>query len=641
MARELPRRTVRPDIPLDYMYRTTDTQLRTILEKIQQRINDAVSEAPAGFVDIRRYGSIEGGSATQTFLDAAADKVERLYIPSGVYEVQLPNVSGTVNYLYPLYQNLHVCGGPGTVLKFRSYLSTDAKPKALAFFASDGYVSNLKFENIIFDFNGTRNPVDGETKPHAAIMMVGINGRADDVLFDGVVFRYSAGSNIIVPHSGTDSSSYVLGKNWRILNGLFLDNGLDTDDHSAIWGWVRQLLVQGNFFIQTAIPAASTVKCPCEIHGRDGRFVDNVVHRYTIGNWIGSNFTEAVEDSSIDNNVYTDMVTTGWRFWRENSTEKEIRRISITHNKLKFLNENPGSVIHYAGLAATTNYGIDDVFFHGNEVFRPSGETYGPLYGAVLECAGSGEAYKNWIIDDNTFKRMTHGIYAVIEASKGTIDSLRISLNRVYDFEPYSGGTPYGVYLTSPSSLPFKQVSIVANEFSDLEHPTNTVNVGIFPGGYYNYLQIAANTYRNMGSFEVNYWATSCIDRWGKGELRDLVVDSNMPVKGLFVVGDRLWRIDPVAASYPGWVCIARNDTTIRIQANGGDTTIEVGSTTGMTAWDRIGIVLDNNEIHWALISSITDGDTLVINIAIPTGRTAAVGKAVYTMHWHTMAVIA
>lgn len=62
--------------------------------------------------------------------------------------------------------------------------------------------------------------------------------------------------------------------------------------------------------------------------------------------------------------------------------------------------------------------------------------------------------------------------------------------------------------------------------------------------------------------------------------------------------------------------------TTMRIAGTGTDTTLEVTSTTGMTAADKIGIELDSGSIQWTTISSVTDSDTLVIPA---TGLTSAV----------------
>lgn len=44
-----------------------------------------------------------------------------------------------------------------------------------------------------------------------------------------------------------------------------------------------------------------------------------------------------------------------------------------------------------------------------------------------------------------------------------------------------------------------------------------------------------------------------------------------------------------------------------------GETVIIVGSTAGMVARDRVGIMQDSNAIHWSTINSVTDTTTFVI----------------------------
>lgn len=78
------------------------------------------------------------------------------------------------------------------------------------------------------------------------------------------------------------------------------------------------------------------------------------------------------------------------------------------------------------------------------------------------------------------------------------------------------------------------------------------------------------------------------------------------------------------------------SETAIRVAASATDTTIEVDSTSGMTAADVIGIRLNSDTIHWTTVASVTDGDTVVITSGIPAGAAAAVDKEVY---WYTTAL--
>ena len=71
--------------------------------------------------------------------------------------------------------------------------------------------------------------------------------------------------------------------------------------------------------------------------------------------------------------------------------------------------------------------------------------------------------------------------------------------------------------------------------------------------------------------------------------------------------------------------------TTISTAEAAAQTVISVTSTTGMTAADYIGIVLDTGAIHWTTIVSTGAGPTVTITTQIPSG--AAAGNYVY---WYT-----
>lgn len=71
--------------------------------------------------------------------------------------------------------------------------------------------------------------------------------------------------------------------------------------------------------------------------------------------------------------------------------------------------------------------------------------------------------------------------------------------------------------------------------------------------------------------------------------------------------------------------------TEIKVAASATDVSIDVDSTTNMSASDYIGIVTDDGTIHWTTISSVTDSDTVVISSGLDSA--AAVDNHVY---WYT-----
>jgi len=72
----------------------------------------------------------------------------------------------------------------------------------------------------------------------------------------------------------------------------------------------------------------------------------------------------------------------------------------------------------------------------------------------------------------------------------------------------------------------------------------------------------------------------------------------------------------------------ALTTTTMKVAGVSTDLTIDVDSITGITSGDSIGIVIDDNTIHWTTVNGAPAGDTVTITIALD--GAAAIGNAVY-----------
>jgi len=67
--------------------------------------------------------------------------------------------------------------------------------------------------------------------------------------------------------------------------------------------------------------------------------------------------------------------------------------------------------------------------------------------------------------------------------------------------------------------------------------------------------------------------------------------------------------------------------TTVKVNAAASAKTIDVTTSTGMAAGDAVAITLNDTNVHWDIIASVTDGDTIVITTGIPSAADA--GNAV------------
>lgn len=76
------------------------------------------------------------------------------------------------------------------------------------------------------------------------------------------------------------------------------------------------------------------------------------------------------------------------------------------------------------------------------------------------------------------------------------------------------------------------------------------------------------------------------------------------------------------------------NETAMKAAAVATATSLDVDTTTGMTAGDHIAIVMDDGNLHVTTIASVTDGDTVVINTGL--SYAAAIDNRVW---WFTTKV--
>lgn len=94
--------------------------------------------------------------------------------------------------------------------------------------------------------------------------------------------------------------------------------------------------------------------------------------------------------------------------------------------------------------------------------------------------------------------------------------------------------------------------------------------------------------------------------------------DCSVTFNGGFHVGTK-----QVFSKYP--------HTTVKVQANQGDTSIDVNSTNNLSGGMRVWITLDNSTLHRTKVATVVDGDTITVDDAIPTGRNALIAGQVYT----------
>lgn len=116
----------------------------------------------------------------------------------------------------------------------------------------------------------------------------------------------------------------------------------------------------------------------------------------------------------------------------------------------------------------------------------------------------------------------------------------------------------------------------------------------------------------------------------------------NLMLKSWAVDGLHLWKVKDftlflekadntylLGPSGDNWTIGTVVSTQIKTAAALSATSIDIDSTTGITAGDYIGIEVDDGTMHWTTVSSVTDSDTLVISTGIDAA--AAIDNRVYS----------
>ncbi len=417
-------------------------------------------------------GSTDDTAAIQTAIDHAStlakDGPVQIFIPAGVYVVTpkafADNYIGseifgtTLKYAFMMKSNIRFLGN-GSVLKVSDNVSSREKPQNFSIFYSEQSLSNVMFDGITFDFNSSRNyfspaPTNTDLSQEqrykryhqAAIFWEGNAGRADDVTISGCTFKNHGGISVII--CGRVGSAGT-GRRWRIVNCNFLELGLDTYDHSSIFLWCDDALVEGCFWRNTLIyaPTAenlSGINAAIETHGSNTVVRGNVIEGANRGFFVTENGYGRVEAVKITGNILRRIKYCGVDIAFDGSGgTKPPRLVEVTDNIIDMSADDTNVAdltmptgIQYFGLDSKVAP-IESLVIARNEIKRPKS-------GSARACQGIGislQAPDFGVIDvvGNGVSGFTRGAYIVTDRTTAC-EAINFSRNRWRN--PEGGATP-------------------------------------------------------------------------------------------------------------------------------------------------------------------------------------------------------
>ncbi len=457
-----------------------------------------------GFVLPERYGAVGNGISADTAngtLDTAAISaaikvaaatqvpilLSRQYI--AVPATVTTSEAGTVTVAFVLQSNVHIVGGVGASITLADDQTTDSAPKSMHLFFTNSVLTNLSFSGFTMDMNGANNTISPSrtgtyqnSYPTAMICCSGtpsgVAAMCTDVLIENCTFQNTPGVSCILGGQ-TNTTGLLLGKRWTIKNCLFHNNGTDCNDHSSIYGWFEDSVIDGNVFREDT-PTGTVGKtggyAAWEIHGARTLAVNNIVYNYYRGCYVGTNTTHEVIDVVVANNTFYTVIT-GVQFFRSAAAQPTIKSVLIANNTFYFDDGNILAVQNYkSAIAFDGTFAISNVRISGNYA-RKSETAVTTMFVRLLPTATVANGYKYIRIVDNEVEGFTVGVY-INTNNANDYGLLEISRNLFLNFVPGTFGNAFGVTAT----LTGKTISTLildSNRFVD-ETGASAYNYGIY-----------------------------------------------------------------------------------------------------------------------------------------------------------------
>lgn len=539
----------------------TGTELVPIVQ------NGVTKRAQAAFVtttflSVKAYGAVGDGvaddtAAIQAAINAGSALGRTVYFPAGTYKVipatlkdweGTPLGEGQMTCAFIMQSNMSLWGDIGATIKLADNVSTTSVPKRVALFFTNVPLQNISFYGLTMDMNGLNNrfsplaPATFRLYNQAMIHVTGtINGvaaRCDNVAIDSCKFLNTAGTSCVVM-AQSNSVGVTLGRNWSVTNCLFKNNGLDTNDHSSIFAWADDVVCSNNVFTaDTMFPNGITGNSGSfvayEVHGRNQRFVDNLVENYFQGMWVASNLTSDADNIVIANNTFSPINFTAIDFFRFSATESIIKKVLIDGNTIGLDDTIPSGVVPTlkTGIQIAPFYSISDVQISNNIASKIGTNKASAFVNIVSQAAVANQPHSNIVIKNNYCTGYTFGVNLNTSAING-MGAIDITGNDFINCLPATSfAFSQGISVAGTTSA-YKNLLIGTNSFID-DQAVPTQSFGIRIEALVTNLNVKPQNYRGM--VVANYAETVntvVTNRFGYYENRDFTPEwlvSGVPI---------------------------------------------------------------------------------------------------------------
>ncbi|MDV3458441.1 hypothetical protein RZN05_15695 [Sphingomonas sp. HF-S4] len=379
--------------------------------------------------------SFDCGAGLERAIAAAIQADSLVWLPRGEYQLSARHALTHAD-TFPclaavrMVSGMRLHGEAGALLRMMPGFSSDQKPRAMAMFATHTPIADIEFKGLILDMNGRNNPISPERAqgiynrlPQAHIFVSGGSGQAaarvDRARITDSVFRDSNGVSCIVMGQTADSRA-VLGRDWTLERCRFLDNGMDTDDHSSIFAYAEGVKTTGCTFANVAPFGPTGVNTAYEVHGSRQIISDCKFVNMIRGIWVANNYTAVTAGTTIKDSEFR-TVFYGVDFYHDRSSAKDIRQTTISGNTFTFddtaIRSVPGLNFKVA-VQIASEFAQQDVRISRNSVNK-SGSIVTSAF-VVITGGASGKARHDAIVAaDNQGRGLTFGSFIRTTAQAG------------------------------------------------------------------------------------------------------------------------------------------------------------------------------------------------------------------------------
>ena len=485
------------------------------------------------YVTLEDYGgsSIASGSVNTLALQKAVAAAcggtagtNIVHILGNVYtitpDLSLTDAAGTNIAAVQPCSNLVVEGDSGATLIVSNGVSTSGSPTNYSIFLSTAPLSNITWRGITFDMNGANNTISPNAPSSfnnfttSPILFSGggsgsLAASGTDIVVDHCVFKNIPGVTA-VGMMQSNITGVTLGKHWQVTNNRFWNNGINSDDHSSVYGWSDDVVISGNIFDNpTMVTTTTGPHVAYEVHGSRQTITNNVVNNYYQAFWIASNYTSQVTDVVIANNTWR-VAGIGTDTDNSSSSSPGISGVLITGNHCEITDDTTIVTLKVCfqipPIYSTSNFKITD-----NQGIK-DGSTIGSSFFNITPQTVSGQTIDGIELTNNTARYFTVGASVSTNSTNG-LGSITIKGNKFIDMTPGGAFTvPIGISGANISTQPVANLVIDGNEFIDTRG-SPVYQYGIYLSGSIANLTVGTEAYEGMTVANYNEAALTVSNR--------------------------------------------------------------------------------------------------------------------------------